>query len=172
MRYCKVCSRFFRANDPGGTVDVPPDNKHGVSQGQYAACSECCSEYETGTQYAGYCLTFGLGSEPVQSGVSPGEYGVTSGNGVYDQVGPGLCGMCRRYARENDNMEAIRVYREDLEAGDPVGKLIPAHEPQGCFMACQECRLKYRPAIFKRLKTAGLVRPEMRVEQFNGAWML
>jgi hypothetical protein len=38
---CPLCGRYLRHADPGGTVDVPPENPWGKPAGHYAACSYC-----------------------------------------------------------------------------------------------------------------------------------
>lgn len=162
MRVCGVCKKAYRQNDPGGTCTVPPDNGQHVSPGHYAACSECCRLYDPAGPFARYCqeIQVGWNAAPESKPHQPDEHG------VYAKIPPGTCGMCRMSAREDDCMEAVRVYREDMSA-EEAERLIPAHEQQACYAACGECRARWAPLILARLKRQGILPEALRVEQMG-----
>lgn len=96
MRACGICRKAFRANDPGGTCTVPEDNLHGHIPGHYSACSECCVIYEP-LGPARFYVSAHVPAPRVPSGEMPA-------------VPPGLCGVCKMFAREDDTMDAMRLY--------------------------------------------------------------
>lgn len=150
MRRCPICRLAYRANDPGGTCFVPRENKHGASSGSYSACSECCAVYEPSGPWARYCSTILAAPDPYSVRSST----IQAPGGVSDQAPPGLCGLCRRFAREDDSMDALRLWREDLTAEEQE-RLIPPQDQHACYAACGECRRKWAPVILARLQAQG-----------------
>lgn len=114
MRTCPICQLAFRANDPGGTCTVPPDNSHNASPGHYSACSECCAAYEA---LPHFLATVAQINTPYDwsEGV-PGTYFYPLSRDGEKGIGnapPWYCDCCRRCAREDDHMEGMRLYPED-----------------------------------------------------------
>lgn len=149
-RRCGICRLAPRVSDPMGTVFVQPDNPYGVAPGHYMACSECCDKHEPGGRYGAISLAIGVGYNYVGT---PPNYGSMNA-GVLDDAPAWLCGVCRRFAREDDSMEALRLYQEDApERPDLFPEPLNNAE---CYMACSECRRHYGPRILARLQRDGL----------------
>jgi len=173
-RFCKVCQRFLRANDPGATFTVPTENKHGASAGHYSGCSECAHEYsERPEQHANYVFSL-----QCQGGLLPPtghedlvrQMVAENGGDVnkpLSHVPASLCGMCRLYAREGDHMTAVRLYREDFDTDDEAAKFIPPNNDNACYSACGECQRKWAPVILRRLARKNKSLEALKPEQLS-----
>lgn len=173
MRICPVCQLALRLNDPSGWCDVPPDNEHFAKPGNYGGvCSDCCSIYRPEAERTPY-LNFVISCDQAAyagSGnqVSHGDLVRASQNkdGTLSDCPAGLCGICKRMAREDAKMYAIRIWREDLSE-EEQSRLILPHNQAECYMACPECIEKYKPAVLARLKRLKIVPEELTVKQLG-----
>lgn len=153
MRVCPICRLAYRANDPGGSCFVPEENRHGAKSGHYAACSECCQVYEGGGYFTGVVAMVATALPDDQI---PASYPAGLTNGLLDSCPAWFCAVCRRWAREDDQMEGLRLAAEDL-----VDR--PGMKP-GVYYSCSECRRQYAPNVLARLKRDGVVPAEFPVE--------
>ncbi len=124
MRFCAICQNAFRTNDPGGTCTVAEGNIHGHVPGHYAACSECCAIYDPEGPFSFYVAS-----------LSPARTRIASG--VLEHVPAGLCGVCGLSAREDDTMQAMRLYPADApDRPDLFPNGICSHFHEG---SCSRC---------------------------------
>jgi hypothetical protein len=101
-------------------------------------------------------------------------------DGTLSHCPAGLCGMCQRFAREDDKMEAMRIYVDDIWAAPfiadwerTVEQLIPEQDraegcsQSACYMVCRDCREKWKPIILARLKRLKIVPETMTVRAMS-----
>lgn len=118
MRICGICKNAYRTNDPGGQCTVPEDNPHQVAAGHYSACSECCALYDP---LGPFTLTVAALNRRHDWSTNtpehvPSSYFHPLSNDAVRGLGsapPWFCAVCRRCARENDTMKAMRLHPED-----------------------------------------------------------
>jgi hypothetical protein len=120
MRICPVCRRALRINDPSISLTIPEDNRHGVQPGHYGSvCADCGAEYEPNGPSVHYV---GLINNPaaVSGDEPPASYpgGMSDSPNGLKEAPAWYCSTCRRFAREDDTMETIRLYPEDLGPED------------------------------------------------------
>ena len=158
MRRCPVCKLALRGNDPSASMLIPADNAHGAQGGFYmGVCADCRAVYDDG-----------FTPTEVYIGVYGGNVRtpLPASDGTYGDVPPGACGVCRRHAREDDAMQGLRLWREDLTV-EEAARLIPEGQEHAHYVACGECRRHYAPAILRRLKGRGLVPDSLTVGQMG-----
>ncbi len=115
MRICGICKNAYRTNDPGGQCTVPEDNPHQVAAGHYSACSECCALYDP---LGPFTLTVAALNRRHDWSTNtpehvPSSYFHPLSNDAVRGLGsapPWFCAVCRRCARENDTMKAMRLH--------------------------------------------------------------
>lgn len=160
MRRCPLCDLALRVNDPGGALQLPPDNAGGRQPGFYVSvCSDCLALHDDA--FAPQAVAVGMATSMSGRLEDYSPFG-----GMRQNVPAGLCAVCRRYAREDDAMSGLRLWREDLPE-DEAARLLPDGQEHAHYVACGECRRKYAPAILRRLKQQGLVPPGLRPEQMG-----
>jgi len=222
MRVCPICSRGLRINDPSGCATVP-EGFDGIKPGHYGGvCSECCAQFDPDGPWTSYVTMVNDPFPLVVGDGVPRTYpgGLSDSQQGMDHAPAWFCGICRRFARDGDRMEAMRLYPEDAPDHPELFPSavcshfneaycsecewtgfyeercpscwqherlnnLPHHEPRShtrrecdwfgpyrqfcpkcgdsvrqreeCYYACGECRVKYWPAIVKRLKRQGIV---------------
>lgn len=158
MRRCPLCKLALRGNDPSSSIQVPPDNPQGARPGFYVGvCYECFRGN------GGFIDVVEIWVGP-ETCTFPGRR--PEADGTYDAVPPGLCAVCKRCAREDDQMHGLRLWREDLSPED-AARLVPEGQEQAHYMACGDCRNYYALPILCRLKRQKLVPEELTIGQMG-----
>jgi hypothetical protein len=118
MRVCPICRLGLRVNDPSGGLLVSPDlaSQLGIAPGDYGSvCSECCAKHQPGHHCVQYVSILGDPFPLVNGDHVPGSYpgGISDSPRGLEQAPAWFCAICRRFAREGDQMQAVRLYPED-----------------------------------------------------------
>lgn len=140
MRICPVCRRALRINDPSISLSIPEGNRHGAQSGHYGGvCSDCGSEYEPNGPSVHYIAM--MNNRAIVDGKDvPASYpgGMSDSPSGLNQAPAWFCAICRRFAREDDKMESVRLYPEDLGPEDLflLPNAICSHFHEGHCVVC------------------------------------
>lgn len=164
MRICPVCRLGLRINDPSGGLLVSPElaAQLGIQSGDYGGvCSDCCAKHQPGHHCSIYVSMLDSPFPLVSGDEVPRTYphGLPDNPNGLDHAPAWFCGVCRRFARDGDRMEAMMLWPEDAPNDLHLfPKAVCSHFDDGICIVCSwEGPYEERcPQCWQRERLAGL----------------